>query len=198
MVWTTYETHGEARSRRRSMLLVPLAVLILLAIVVFDLIVTSNNEPEAFSPEVPIEGLITFPDLSTKIVDGPIAYESIPPAGGPHASVTQACGVYRMPVDDKHAVKSLATGAVWIAYQPDLPEDQVGLLEEWFIGEDDVILAPYPGLEHPIVVTAWGTQLTLDTLADTRFAVFMDRYVNGEQAPYPDERCAYGVGAPGQ
>ena len=189
--------HGEARSRRRSRILVPVAAIALLTIAFADLVITIGNEPQAFSPDAPIEGLISYPDLSSEIINGPIAYDSVPPAGGPHAPVAQACGVYRMPVDDKHAVKSLATGAVWVAYQPDLPGDQVALLEEWFLGEDDVILAPYPGLSQPLVATAWGVQLPFASLADNRFAVFMERYVNGEQAPQSDENCAFGVGAPG-
>lgn len=189
--------HGQARSRRSSKILVPLAVVALLAIALADLVISIGNDPQAFSPDVPIDGLISYPDLSSEIVDGPITYDSVPPAGGPHDRVAQACGVYRMPVEDKHAVMSLATGAVWVAYQPDLPDDQVALLEEWFLGEADVILAPYPGLKHPIVATAWGVQLPLASLADSRFAVFIERYINGEQAPQSDGNCATGVGAPG-
>lgn len=198
MVWKTYKAHGEVRSQRRSKLIVPAVVIVLLGIVVVDLVLTSRDEPQAFSPDAPIDGLLTFPNLSTEIVDGPVAYTTIPPAGGPHAPVTQDCGIYQVPVTDENAVKSLATGAVWVAYQPELPADQIALLEEWFLGEEDVILAPYPGLPVPIVATAWGVQLPLTTPVDTRFAVFMERYTNGDQAPYPDENCAYGVRIPNQ
>jgi hypothetical protein len=58
-------------------------------------------------------------------VGGNIDYDQdlgIPPAGGPHNPSWQNCGFYDELVRDENAVHSLEHGAVWITYQPDLPQ----------------------------------------------------------------------------
>ena len=198
MARVTHKVHGEARSRRLSMVLVPIAVITLLAIVVFDLVISTGNDPQALIADGSIDGVIVIENLTSEVVDGPVVYDRQPPAGGAHAPITQACGVYQVPVRDDHAVKSLATGAIWIAYRPDLPTEEIAVLEEWALGEEDMILAPYPGLPEPIVLTAWGVQLPLPTPFDTRMGLFSEKYTNSEQAPSPDERCDGGLGIPAQ
>lgn len=175
----------DERARRRSKRLVLLGVAVLIALAVL------NGSMRFFDEELPtsVEGAVRIDGLVSSIVDGPVDYDLRPPAGGPHAAEIQICGVYRVPVIDERAVASLATGAVWIAYRPDLASDDIEALEGLAFGERDVILAPYPGLRAPVVATAWGVQLAVEDPRDTRVPLFMTIYANQASAPDPGARC---------
>jgi hypothetical protein len=73
-----------------------------------------------------------------------IDYAQTPPAGGPHNPVWQNCGFYDEPVRDENAVHSLEHGAVWITYQPDLPQEQIGKLRDLAQSNRFVLISPYP------------------------------------------------------
>jgi hypothetical protein len=184
--------HGNARARQRSKRWVLLGVVVLLVLAVV------NGSMRFFDEGLPseVEGAVRFDGLTSSVVDGAIDYDMRPPAGGPHAALIQECGVYRVPVTDENAVASLAGGAVWLAYNPDIASSDVEMLEDLAFGERDVILAPYPGLDAPLVATAWGVQLRVDDLSDNRVPLFLTVYANQDSAPDPTARCVGGVGAP--
>jgi hypothetical protein len=117
-----------------------------------------------------------------------------PPAGGPHDPVWLACGVYDEPVRDENAVHDLEHGAVWIAYDPDLPDGDVATLRRHL--PQNGIMAPYPGLSAPVVVTVWGRQLRLAGAGDPRLARFVAELGHGETAPEPTASCAGGTRDP--
>ena len=75
----------------------------------------------------------------------------------------QNCGFYESPVRNENAVHSMEHGAVWITYQPDLPADQVELPRNLAHDDSYVLVSPYPDLSTPVVVSAWGKQLQLDS-----------------------------------
>jgi hypothetical protein len=106
------------------------------------------------------------------------------------------CGIYTTPVRNENAVHSLEHGAVWITYQPSLAPSAVQHLVSLVKGRAYVILAPYPGLPAPIVASAWGLQLKLQTANDPRIAEFIQKYANGPQAPEPGGECTGGTGSP--
>jgi hypothetical protein len=184
--------HGNPAVARRNKILV---VVVLTSLLLFA---TLNVWLAVRRPTLPdeVEGVVQYNNLTNEVVTGPIDYDLHPPAGGPHAELPQLCGLYRVQVADENLVASLATGVVWIAYQPTLAEDDVEALREAAQGELDVILTPYEGLEAPIVITAWGRQLTIDDPLDDRIATFIAVYRNHERAPLVDETCARGVGLP--
>ena len=136
-----------------------------------------------------IEGVEHFPGLSFQHVDGPVAYPQDPPAGGQHASQWLTCAVYTEPVPNENAVHSLEHGAVWITYRPDLDAAQVATLAEITRQSDHRLLSPYPGLDSPIVVTAWGYQLRLDNANDPRLMRFIEQYESGPTTPEPGAAC---------
>lgn len=144
----------------------------------------------------PIEGVEEFTDLSSNHVEGAVDYASIPPVGGDHNAVWQNCGVYTEPVTDENAVHSLEHGAVWIAYSPDLPADDVDALTARAENEQYVLVSPYEGVESPITLSAWGFQLEVDDPADPRIDAFLERYLQGEQTPEPGAACFGGTGTP--
>jgi hypothetical protein len=127
-----------------------------------------------------IEGIVDYrterPDMLTRDhVDGAVAYEVLPPVGGDHNGVWMNCNgeIYTQPVPNESAVHSLEHGAVWITYRPDLPADQVTALAERVQGQEKMLMSPYPGLDAPISLQAWGYQLKLDDAGDERIDAFI-------------------------
>ena len=114
-----------------------------------------------------IEGLKEYTGLTRKHVTEDVDYEQSPPVGGNHHAAWQNCGVYDAPLRDLHAVHSLEHGAVWITYRPDLPEDEVKKLAEFYTPGSYVLVSPYEGdMPAPIVASAWGLQLGVESADD--------------------------------
>jgi hypothetical protein len=143
-----------------------------------------------------IPGVVTYSNLARTHVTGTVTYAQNPPVGGPHNPVWLNCGVYTAPVANENAVHSLEHGAVWITYQPSLAQSAVQQLLNLVKGHSYVILSPYPGLPAPVVASAWGVQLKLQTASDLRIAEFIHKYANGPQAPEPGGECSGGTGSP--
>lgn len=150
------------------------------------------------NPDAAIEGVqvVSSEELARNHVAGAVDYESVPPNGGDHNSVPQSCAVYDEPIAAEHAVHSLEHGAVWITYSSDLPAEQVQRLADLADGNAYVLLSPFDGLpEEPVVASAWGTQLALETADDPRLEQFLVKYQQGEQTPEPGAPCTGGVDA---
>ncbi|HZC07463.1 MAG TPA: DUF3105 domain-containing protein [Ktedonobacterales bacterium] len=144
----------------------------------------------------PISGVVTYANLSRQHVNGTVSYAQIPPVGGNHGAQWLNCGIYDSPVPNENAVHSLEHGAVWITYAPTLAQAQVQRLIDAAKGQAYVILSPYPDLPAPVVASAWGTQLKLQSATDPRLAEFIQKYQQGPQTPEPGGECSGGVGAP--
>jgi hypothetical protein len=140
-------------------------------------------------------------------VPGPVHYSVTPPVGGNHNATWMTCGVYDKPVPNERAVHNLEHGAVWITYQPSLPQSEVSQLRAFFDrqtvlspggvgGSRYIDLTPYPGLPAPIVVTSWGFQLRLTSAADPRLQQFVNKFrVSQQYTPEYGGSCI-GVGTP--
>jgi hypothetical protein len=118
------------------------------------------------------------PDMLTRNhVAAKVQYKLTPPVGGDHNSRWQNCmgDVYDAQIANEHAVHSLEHGAVWITYRPGLPKAQVDALAEKVRGTDFIMMSPYPGLDKPLSLQAWGFQLKLDKADDPR----VDDFING-------------------
>ena len=122
-----------------------------------------------------------------------VEYEQSPPVGGPHFPVWQTCDFYEDPVPNEQAVHSLEHGAVWIAYAPDLPDEQIAIIKSFADGTREVLASPYEGLTTPVVASAWGLQLELPAATDPKLAQFVDYYENGPQTPEANTPCAGGT-----
>jgi Protein of unknown function (DUF3105) len=147
------------------------------------------------------EGVMSFDEKDHTHTTSPVTYDRVPPAGGPHSPVPLNCGVYDRPVLNEHAVHSLEHGAVWVTYSASLMPDAVALLqhlvEAEYSGPDRyVLLSPYPGLPAPIVATAWGAQLHVNSATDPRLRQFIEYYRLGPQTAEPGAKCSGGVGQP--
>ncbi len=143
-----------------------------------------------------IAGVETFSGLARTHASSPVTYPQIPPVGGPHSPVLQNCGYYGAPIANENAVHSLEHGAVRITYRPDLPADQLAALRKLTAGQTYVLVSPYPDLPAPVVASAWGVQLKLDTVNDPRLSQFLKVYRQGPQTQEPGAPCAGGTGVP--
>lgn len=189
---------ASAAQAARSGLPTPVLVVggILLALIILIGVATYLTVQERNALARPIEGLRQFPGLEAVHVQGIVQYEQTPPAGGPHNSVWQNCGIYDQPIQNENAVHSLEHGAVWITYQPELDSASVEKLRGLATGREYTILTPYPGLPSPVVASAWGLQIVAENADDARLAVFIRKYQQGPQAPEPGATCTSGTGQP--
>jgi hypothetical protein len=123
-------------------------------------------------------------------------YRSYPPADGPMAPKWANCGFYEHPVPPPYAVFSLVNGAVWIAYDPHLPAEQVATIRAEATTSSHVLASPERGLGAPVVVTAWKRQLWLPSTHDPRFDDFIDSYLFEPDRPNFYSSCRDGKGVP--
>ena len=147
-------------------------------------------------PGEPPEGVKSFKVSSREHIEGNLDYAQSPPVGGNHNPVWQNCGYYDEPVRDENAVHSMEHGAVWIAYSPDLPQEQVERLRDLAQNHVYLLVSPYPGLDSPVVASAWGKQLRLENASDPDLERFIRAYMQGAQAPEIGAACTGGVGSP--
>ncbi len=143
----------------------------------------------------PIKGVKSFGELSREHVTTNVDYPQNPPVGGRHAPVWLDCTgtVYNKPVPEEKAVHSLEHGAVWLTYRPgDVSEDQLQRLRDLVSGTDYRFMSPRPDQSAPIMATAWGKQLQLQSADDPRLEEFLETYTQGPQTPEPGATCAGG------
>ena len=125
-----------------------------------------------------------LPGQAVPVLDSPhigqdqgadVRYDSVPPTSGPHYPFAATPGIYTSPVAPQSFVHSMEHGHVVIAYSPSLPEPQVRDLQDLTREHDsDVVLTPYPPLEHGLALAAWGRLERLDRVEDTRVVAFVD------------------------
>lgn len=153
-----------------------------------------------------IDGIVNFRLERPELLDrehraGPIDYEVLPPPGGPHSDVWMNCegDIYHSQIPSEHAVHSLEHGAVWVTYHPDLPDNQVETLAQRVEGNDYLFMSPFPDLDAPISLQAWGYQLKVDDANDGRIDEFVrvlaqNASMKGSGAPCSSGRTATGTG----
>lgn len=145
-----------------------------------------------FAKSSPPEGTRSFQNLSRDHVRKPIDYAQTPPVGGDHAPIWQNCGFYSEPVRNETAVHSMEHGAVWITYRPGLAAKQLDRLQGLTSSETHVLVSSYPDLSNPVVASAWGKQLRLDSAQDPRLEQFVRVFRQGPQTPEAGAPCSGG------
>ena len=122
-----------------------------------------------------------------------VDYEQSPPAGGEHNPIWQNSGFYEEPVPNETAVHTLEHGTVWITYRPDLPQEQKDAIRELVEAQTCVLASPYEGLDAPVVASAWGKHLRLESADDSNLQSFIQSYRQGQQTPEPGAACTGGT-----
>ncbi len=141
-------------------------------------------------------GVRSYSSLSRTHTDELVNYPQSPPVGGPHNPAWQDCGFYSEPVRIENAVHSMEHGAAWITYRGGLPAAQVEKIRN-LADQSYVLASPYPNLPAPVVASAWGKQLRLDSAGDPSLDRFVNTYSQGPQTPEPGAACTGGIGPQG-
>jgi hypothetical protein len=157
------------------------------------------NRPFGQQRAQQISGLINYRDKDPKMLTrnhvlGTVNYKTSPPVGGNHNSVWETCNgdVYADQIPNEHAVHSLEHGAIWIAYRPGLPKSQVEKLAKKVRGEDYMLMSPYPGLKSAVSLQAWGFQLKVNSINDSRINKFIVAF-RKKASVEPGSNCSNGV-----
>lgn len=160
------------------------------AIVLLVIVTTVPSGP------IVINGLQTYANEAGHVT-GTVDYPQSPPAGGPHAAAWLNCGVYDREVPKENAVHALEHGAVWVTYDPALADADLQALRA-ALPSSYIVLSPYPGLDAPVVLSAWDAQVKLDGVDDPRLQDFIKVYWKSPNAPEPGAACSGQLDAPGR
>lgn len=174
-------------------------VVVLFAVGVIGYAVFRVNESSGETPQALADRAKQIPGIT--VIDYPggehndatIQYDQSPPFGGQHANTWADCTgtVYPSPIRSENAVHSLEHGAIWITYQPDLPEDQVSKLADKVDGVAQMMMSPYTGLKSPISLQSWGHQLFVENADDPRIDDFIkDLRLNSVTTPEYGAACS--------
>lgn len=174
---------------------------VLTLVIVF---VVTSATPKVDPASINVAGLNTFDDLTAvHVADGTtVDYEADygmnPPAGGNHWQYWLNCGVYTEPQQNENAVHALEHGAIWITYNPDeVTEDDITAMRE-NLPDTYVLISPYPGLQAPVVASAWGNQVELDGVDDSRLGDFVEKFWRSADVPEPTAVCSGAIDGPGK
>lgn len=126
--------------------------------------ITWNTVPTLPSPHIPLGS----PHSS---------YNTDPPTSGPHTDALAPWGVHNEPIAKEMQLHNLEDGGVVINYAcRDCPElvDQLKAVAGRY---DRVVLAPYPGLDRKIALTAWGKIDKFDEFDEGRITKFIKAHI---------------------
>lgn len=185
----------QAKEQRiRRMVLIGGGALVLIAIVGWvGYRIYEDNQADQEAEGLLAGEVQSFDDLPATHVEGEVEYDQTPPAGGPHANAWQNCGFYAAQINNENGVHSMEHGAVWITYRPDLPADQIEQLRELAEGTTYILVSQYPNLPAPVVASAWGKQLQVQTATDPGLDAFVRTYRQGPQTLEPGAPCTGGI-----
>lgn len=188
------------RQQRRSShkgtvigVVVALAVVAALGGGAFWLIKRERDAQQAAAGNVTVGEVKTYDNLSREHITSGYDYPQTPPVGGNHNAVWANCGVYDREVPPQYAVHSLEHGAVWVTYKDSLPEGQVSLLKGKAGQQQGYMLVSQQNDQAtPVVLTAWGKQLHLNSASDPKIDTFIRDFLQGPQTPEPGAACSGG------
>ncbi|WP_327069722.1 DUF3105 domain-containing protein [Kitasatospora sp. NBC_01250] len=154
-----------------------------------------KHDKEVAAAKAPIPGVQTWTGLTRNHVQGTVNYPQTPPVGGDHNPVWLTCmgNVYDKPVQNENAVHSLEHGAVWVTYNDKATADDIKTLSDKVKVTPYSMMSPYPTEKGTITLSAWGTQLVLDSAKDPRVNEFFTKYVQGPQTQEPGASCSDGA-----
>ncbi|MFF4754875.1 DUF3105 domain-containing protein [Streptomyces sp. NPDC002514] len=133
--------------------------------------------------------------LSRTHVTTSVKYPMQPPVGGNHNPVWLNCNgdVYTSPVKNENAVHALEHGAVWVTYTTAAKKADVDALAAKVKQTPYSLMSPFEDQAAPLMLSAWGHQVTVKNADDPMVAKFFSTYVQGDQTPEPGASCTGGT-----
>jgi hypothetical protein len=132
----------------------------------------------------PIQGAVHVPRGQTHP-----PYNSTPPTSGWHyADAVAPPGISASPIPNEVQVHNLEHGEIMIQYDcpSGCPETVAALEAIVRTYSKKVVLAPYPGIGHPIALTAWGKLAFLDKVDEAFIRRFIAEQKNKGPEVFPD------------
>lgn len=126
-------------------------------------------------------------------------YNSKPPTSGDHVPMIARWGIYQSPIPNELQVHNLEDGGVAIQYDCTNCDDMIKKIES--LAKDysqkaqaekqtggrsryeHLLVAPYPGMETPIALTAWGKIDKLAQFDEARIRRFVEAYIGIDHHP---------------
>ena len=108
--------------------------------------------------------------------DADVEYLTSPPTSGPHLAISGPTGAVDGPLTEVVQVTVLARGAVLVQYRS--PTDATALAA--LSVDRDVVIAPAPDLDDPVVATAWTVKLRCDAVDVDRLVAFAETHAGRE------------------
>lgn len=156
----------------------------------------SSRAPKRSSAAEGIDEVTAFAEEAGEEIESCGRYGVSPPVGGDWNPQSANCGFYASPVPVPPAVTALRRGAVWVVFQPDISEDDLETIRLATVHSGFILASPQAGLDAPLVLTAWGRQLRLDSTTDPRFDDFINTSTNNYRVPDINGPCRFGLGEP--
>jgi hypothetical protein len=104
-------------------------------------------------------------------------YNTVPGTSGEHSNQTVVYGVYDQQVSEINYVHNLEHGAVGMFYGPDVPEESVSQMQEFYNKDPrGLIMAPDDRLGDQIALTAWTHIAKGKTFDEEVFETFVDEF----------------------
>lgn len=192
-----------ARERRNRLITITLSTVVVAGLVGFGAYALNSanekDEQQAAAAKKPVRGEKTWDakKLGRSHVQKAVNYEMNPPVGGDHSQAWMTCDgtVYTKPIANENAVHSLEHGAVWVTYNDKATDADVKTLGDKVSRTPYTLMSPVNDQSGTIMLSAWGSQLTVDKASDPRVQQFLTKYVQGSQTPEPGAACTNGLTA---
>jgi len=104
-------------------------------------------------------------------------YNTVPATSGDHSNQTVVYGVYDQQVSEFNYVHNLEHGAIGMFYGPDVPEETVARMQEYYNQDPrGLIMAPDDRLGDQIALTAWTHIAKGKTFDEQVFDTFIEEF----------------------
>lgn len=163
---------AQRRRSRNRLIASGVGAVVVIALIVFLAVISAANRPgEAVA------------DMGNLHIDegtqSPLAYNSTPPTSGPHYGSLARWGTHTEPLPDELVVHNLEDGGVGIWYNcadgcPELVSQLESVADRY---REGVLLAPYPGMDTQIALTAWNRIDRFEEFDEQRLVRFVDAYL---------------------
>lgn len=194
----------QAAEKRNKRIGIAAAITAVVAVagLVIGFVVVPSLTPEPPREPAALGEVETWSDLDSIHTGSTVDYEGdfgmFPPAGGPHNPSWLNCGVYSEEQRNENAVHSLEHGAIWFTYNADQVSDADLEALRGVVPDEYALLSPFPNLDAPMAVSAWGAQLKFDDATDETVADFIENYWRSPNVPEPGAACSGAIDGPGR
>ncbi|MFD4231959.1 DUF3105 domain-containing protein [Streptomyces sp. NPDC058545] len=188
-----------ARERRSRIITIAASIAVVVGLVAGGGYLMSaadkQDRAEEQAKSSPVRGERSWNKLTQNHVQKKVDYPMNPPVGGDHNPVWMNCDadVYTAPVPNENAVHSLEHGAVWVTYNEKAKPADIEKFAERVARTPYSLMSPVEDQDAPLILSAWGKQVTVKSATDARVAQFFTKYVQGPQTPEPGAACTGGI-----